>query len=58
MRQEFLTGRVFDDLAVAQQALDAWVASHNTERPHSALDMATSFDTRSGGGPTPSSRRD
>ena len=41
MRQEFLTGRVFDDLAGAQRALDRWVASYNTQRPHSALGMAT-----------------
>src|SRR5918995_1167341 len=41
MRQEFLTGRVFDDLASAQRALDRWVASYNTQRPHSALGMAT-----------------
>ena len=41
MRQEFLTGRVFGDLAQAQADLDRWVASYNTERPHLALDMAT-----------------
>jgi hypothetical protein len=41
MRQEFLTGRVFDDLVSAQRALDRWVASYNTERPHSTLGMAT-----------------
>ena len=41
LRQEFLTGRVFDDLATAQDELDTWVDSFNTERPHSALDMAT-----------------
>jgi len=44
MRQEFLTGRVFGDLATAQDELDAWVASYNTQRPHSALDMATPAD--------------
>jgi len=44
MRQEFLTGRVFGDLATAQDELDAWVASHNTQRPPSALDMATPAD--------------
>jgi transposase InsO family protein len=38
MRHEFLTGRVFGDLATAQDELDAWVASYNTQRPHSALD--------------------
>ena len=41
LRQEFLTGRVFADLATAQSELDAWVASYNGQRPHSALDMAT-----------------
>ena len=37
LRQEFLTGRVFDDLADAQAELDAWVDAYNRERPHSAL---------------------
>jgi transposase InsO family protein len=41
LRQEFLTGRVFNDLGSAQAELDGWIASYNTERPHSALDMAT-----------------
>jgi transposase InsO family protein len=41
LRQEFLTGRVFEDLATAQAELDHWIGSYNTERPHSALDMAT-----------------
>ena len=41
LRREFLTGRVFAHLPTAQRELDRWVASYNTERPHSALDMAT-----------------
>lgn len=41
LRSEFLTGRVFEDLASAQAELDRWVESFNTERPHSALGMAT-----------------
>ena len=41
LRQEFLLGRVFDDLESAQAQLDAWVASYNHDRPHSSLDMAT-----------------
>jgi Integrase core domain len=41
LRQEFLTGRVFEGLDAAQTELDAWVRSYNTERPHSALDMAS-----------------
>jgi transposase InsO family protein len=41
LRQEFLTGRVFDDLASAQAQLEDWVRTYNTDRPHSALGMAT-----------------
>jgi hypothetical protein len=41
LRQEFLTGRVFEDLQAAQDELDRWVSSYNTERPHQALGMAT-----------------
>ena len=41
LRSEFLTGRVFADLATDQGELDAWVASYNTERPHQAIGMAT-----------------
>jgi transposase InsO family protein len=41
LRQEFLTGRVFQDMASAQHELDRWVRSYNIERPHSALSMAT-----------------
>jgi len=33
LRAEFLTGRVFDDLAAAQAELDAWVESYNTAAP-------------------------
>jgi transposase InsO family protein len=33
LRTEFLTGRVFDDLPRAQDELDRWVLSFNTERP-------------------------
>jgi transposase InsO family protein len=41
LRSEFLTGRVFDDLATAQGDLDRWVVSYNTERPHQGIAMAT-----------------
>ncbi len=53
LRQEFLTGRVFADLAHAQAELDAWIASYNTQRPHQALGMATPaerFVTTAGAG--------
>jgi len=39
LRVEFLSGRVFDDLAAAQAELDAWILDYNTERPHSACGM-------------------
>jgi transposase InsO family protein len=41
LRREFLADRTFDSLEAAQAALDAWVHSYNTERPHQALEMAT-----------------
>ena len=41
MRQEFHPGRVFEDLAAAQEELTAWVGSYEIERPHSALGMAS-----------------
>jgi len=41
LRQEFLIGRTFQDLASARGELDRWVESYNTCRPHSALGMAT-----------------
>jgi transposase InsO family protein len=41
LRAEFLTGRVFPTLRVAQAELDAWVHSYNHERPHQSLDMDT-----------------
>lgn len=41
LRQEFMTGKVFDGLEAAQAELDAWVDSYNRERPHSALGMDT-----------------
>ena len=41
LRTEFLTGRVFPTLRVAQAELDAWVHTYNHERPHQSLDMDT-----------------
>jgi hypothetical protein len=41
LRQEFLTGRVVEDLPSAQSELERWVGSYKTARPHSALNMAT-----------------
>ena len=58
LRQEFLTGRTFDDLEHAQACLDRWVASYNADRPHSALGMATPasrFTAAEGGRPADAS---
>jgi transposase InsO family protein len=41
LRTEFLAGRMFASLQAAQAALDAWVASYNTDRPHQSLGMQT-----------------
>jgi transposase InsO family protein len=41
LRVEFLSGRVFDDLASAQSELDAWVLDYNTNRPHQGIGMRT-----------------
>ena len=40
LRAELLAGRVFASLEEAQAALDAWVASYNSERPHQGIAMA------------------
>lgn len=42
LRLEFLCDRApFANLKAAQCALDEWVQSYNTDRPHQALQMAT-----------------
>jgi len=37
MKAEFLTGMVFESIAEAQTALDAWVQHYNHERPHQGV---------------------
>jgi transposase InsO family protein len=41
LRTEFLRGRTFSTLEVAQKELDTWVDEYNTERPHRSLKMDT-----------------
>jgi transposase InsO family protein len=41
LRMEFLAGQVFEDLTMAQAALDAWVTDYNTNRPHQGIGMTT-----------------
>jgi transposase InsO family protein len=41
LRTEFLRGRTFATLEIAQKELDAWVAEYNEERPHRSLKMQT-----------------
>jgi transposase InsO family protein len=45
LRRELLNDAgVFDDLAAAQAAVDAFLHAYNTDRPHQALDMAFPAD--------------
>lgn len=44
MKEELLNHRSFDDLAQADQALQAWRNKYNTERPHEALHMLRPAD--------------
>jgi transposase InsO family protein len=37
LRAEFLNGKVFTSIAVAQAALDSWVDEYNHSRPHQAI---------------------
>ena len=41
LKAEVIGDRVFDDLAQAQAAFDAWREVYNVERPHQAIAMAT-----------------
>lgn len=44
LRSEFLTGKVFGDLAEAQARLDAWVHTYNHERPHQSIGGVPPFE--------------
>jgi transposase InsO family protein len=44
LRQEFLTGKVFDDVADAQAQLDEWVHSYNHDRPHQGIGMVAPWE--------------
>ncbi len=44
LRAEFLTGKVFADLAEAQARLDAWVQHYNHERPHQSIGRVPPFE--------------
>ena len=37
LRQEFLTGKVFESISDAQAQLDAWVRHYNFERRHQGI---------------------
>jgi len=41
LRVEFLAGRSFDNITVAQAELDAWVGDYNANRPHQGIGMKT-----------------
>jgi transposase InsO family protein len=44
LRQEFLTGKVFADVADAQAQLDAWVHHYNHDRPHQGIGMVAPWE--------------
>ncbi len=44
LRREFLTGKVFADLAAAQTAIDGWVHEYNHERPHQGIGDVPPFE--------------
>lgn len=44
LRVEFLTGKVFDDIADAQSQLDAWVEHYNHDRPHQGIGMVAPWE--------------
>jgi transposase InsO family protein len=41
LREEFLTGRVFESLVTAQHELDDFITLYNTQRPHQGIAMVT-----------------
>jgi hypothetical protein len=44
LRGEFLTGKVFDSIAEAQQQLDRWVHEYNHQRPHQSIGRVPPFE--------------
>ena len=44
LRAEFLTGKVFNDIADAQVQLDAWVEHYNHDRPHQSIGMVAPWE--------------
>lgn len=53
LRTEFLDlATPFESHAAAQEAVDGWITSYNTNRPHQALDMAAPAELFRPNGPT------
>jgi transposase InsO family protein len=44
LRREFLDGKVFADIDVAQAAIDAWVHHYNHDRPHQGIGMVAPWE--------------
>jgi transposase InsO family protein len=44
LRRDFLTGKVFPDLAAAQAAIDGWVEEYNHDRPHQGIGDVPPFE--------------
>jgi transposase InsO family protein len=53
LRGEFLTGKVFADLADAQAQLDGWVKVYNHDRPHQSIGRVAPFERFRLAKPTP-----
>ena len=53
LRGEFLTGKVFADLADAQAQLDGWVKVSNHDRPHQSIGRVPPFERFRLAKPTP-----
>ncbi|WP_063820467.1 IS481 family transposase [Nocardia aobensis] len=59
LRTEFLDHVApFESIAIAQEAIDGWIAAYNHQRPHQALDMAAPASLFRPNGPTRVDPRD
>jgi transposase InsO family protein len=57
LRRELLDGQLFESLAAAQAAVDAFVADYNADRPHQGLDETHPVSPQQRFTPTPQGER-
>ena len=55
LRAEFLNGKVFTDVADAQEQLDRWVHDYNHQRPHQSIGRVPPFERFKLAAPAPAS---